>query len=331
MLPGSAEDTRMRNGNMAIIAADAGSNNRYAIPSVVEGSSIELSVKPSRLAVTLVSNIVYAQVEAFCYPNVPLRMDALRPEIRGPLPAVVFVAGGGFISANKDAYLQQRLQIAESGYAVFGIEYRYAAGATFPSPLEDVKAAIRYLRAHADKLGVDSKRIAVMGESAGGYLAALAGTSNGRKEFDRGDCLDQSSDVQAVVDLYGLSDLSRIGDGFPLEARALHDSPASPEALWVNGPALFGLGGAVKDRPEKAAAANPMSYISARTAPFLLMHGDRDMLVSPDQTRILHEALIAKGIESTRYVVKGAGHAGDYWLQPEVIEVIMNYLDRHLK
>ena len=87
----------------------------------------------------------------------------------------------------------------------------------------------------------------------------------------------------------------------------------------------------VNDIPEKVKAANPMTYISKNTPPFLLLHGDKDMLVSPSQTEKLHRALVAKGVDSTRYVVKGAAHGGEYWVQPEVIKVIIDFLDKNLK
>lgn len=100
------------------------------------------------------------------------------------------------------------------------------------------KAAVRFLREHAKEYGIDPAKIGVLGDSAGGYLAQMSGATNGEKQFDKGDFLNQSSDVQAVVSLYGLSDLRNIGEGFPEEIRVVHDSPAVTEALLVNGPAF---------------------------------------------------------------------------------------------
>lgn len=99
------------------------------------------------------------------------------------------------------------------------------------------KAAVRFLREHAKEYGIDPAKIGVLGDSAGGYLAQMSGATNGEKQFDKGDFLNQSSDVQTVVSLYGLSDLRNIGEGFPEEIRVVHDSPAVTEALLVNGPA----------------------------------------------------------------------------------------------
>lgn len=293
--------------------------------------SKELSIEIEKPAVRVTADLVYTQITPPFGGTIQLSMDILKPDSPKALPAVLFITGGGFMQAPKESYLQQRLAIAESGYIVASIEYRVIPDATFPGPLEDAKAAVRYLRANANTFGIDPNHIAVMGDSAGGYLAAMVGTTNGVEGFDKGQYLDQSSDVQAVIDLYGLSDLTKIGDGFPQAIQDMHKSPASPEAILVNGVAVFGPGGSILSNLEKAKAANPITYISDKTPPFLLMHGDNDMLVSPSQTRILHEALIEKGIDSTRYIVKGANHADNYWYQDDVIDIIIDFLDKNLK
>ncbi|RYF23456.1 MAG: alpha/beta hydrolase [Oxalobacteraceae bacterium] len=289
-----------------------------------------LPVTPSRPLVDLVTDVVFAQPSGANTPHVLLKMDVLRPKSDKTLPAVVFITGGGFVSAVKSSYIQQRVAISEAGYVVVSIEYRVPPNATFPGPLEDVKSAIRYLRANAAAYGVDPDRIAVMGESAGGYLAAFAGVTNGNALFDKGDNLDQRSDVKAVVDLYGLSDLTRVAEGFPEDIQAKHRGASAPEALWVNGLALFGDGGSIGEHPEAATAANPIHYVTNKAPPFLLMHGDHDALVSPRQSERLHEALIASGVDSTRYVLPGAEHGGVYWVQPQVLKVIIDFLDAHL-
>lgn len=291
-----------------------------------------LTVTTHEPMVQLISNVVYEQVPMRGYANVAMQMDVLKPVKAEKAPAIVYVNGGGFINANKDGYIQQRLQLAEAGYVVASISYRVAPTATFPQPLEDVKAAVRYLRAHADTLNINPDKIGLMGGSAGGYLVAMAGATNGLKQFDKGENLDQSSDVQAVVDLYGLSDLTKVGADFSPEVQAKHRSAGATEALWVNGSPVFGgEDGGILANPEKVKAANPLSYISDQTPPFLLMHGDQDQVVSPSQTELLHQALLKHHIESTRYIVPGAVHGGDYWIQPEVMQVILHFFDTHLK
>ncbi|MGB9886057.1 MAG: alpha/beta hydrolase fold domain-containing protein [Moorellales bacterium] len=303
----------------------------HAIAATTSAPSILIEVSGARPTVEFISDVVYSQPATFGTPCRALRMDILKPASKDPLPAVLYIPGGGFMSANNDQWIQHRLDIAEAGYVVASIEYRVTPQSTFPAPLEDVKAAIRFLRANAEMYGIDPDRIAVMGMSAGGYLAALAGTTNGVQEFDKGDYLDQSSDVQAVIDIFGLSDLTSIGHGFPKEVVAMHASPSAPEALLVHGPSVFGPGGTIFDNPEKVARANPITYITGDEPPFLIFHGDMDTLVSPYQTEILHSALVKAGVDSTRYVVKGAGHGGPAWVQKQVIEIILNFLSKHLK
>lgn len=286
----------------------------------------------TRPFVQLVSNVVYAQVPDRGYANKPLTMHLVVPQDKKPHPAIVYVNGGGFINANKDGYMQQWLDLAEHGYVVASITYRVAPTSTFPAPLEDVKAAVRYLRANAAKFNIDAKHIGIFGGSAGGYLAAMAGTTNGVKGFDKGENLQYSSDLQAVVDVYGVSDVNSIGADYSEAVQKTHRSAAATEALWVNGSPVFGgKDGGIAANPEGAKAANPITYISKKTAPFLLMHGDADILVSPSQTEILRQALAEHDIEATRYLIKGAAHGGPYWVQPEIMNIVIDFYDKHLK
>lgn len=292
-----------------------------------------LNLNLKKPLVNLTTEIVFFQYTRG-HANVCLKMDILRPQSEKPLPTLVFVPGGGFTSSNKDVYIQQKLKIAENGYIVASIEYRTIPDCVFPEPLQDVKSAVRYLRANAKKFNIDKDNIAVMGNSAGGYLAALMGVTNGLKEFDKGDNLNEKSHVKATIDIYGLSDLTSIGYGYPKIVQEVHKSAAAPEALWVHGMPLKTkqLGFGINDDLEKACRANPITYISKHTTtPFLIMHGSKDTLVSPHQTKILHEALLEKGIESTRYIIEGAEHGGIYWVQPEIIEIIIEFLNKHLK
>lgn len=291
-----------------------------------------LDVKLTNPSVQLISNVVYEQVPIMGYANIAMQMDVLKPDGNTKHPAVVFIPGGGFIHANKDMYIQQRLALAEAGYVVASITYRVAPTAVFPQPVEDVKSAIRFLKANAAKFNIDPDKIGVLGNSAGGYLTAMTGASNGNKTFDKGDNLQESSDIKAAVDLYGLSDLTKVGEDFSPEVQAVHRSAGATEALWVNGSPIFGGrdGGILADK-QKAEAANPIHYITKKSAPFLFMHGSADQLVSPSQTEIMHEALLKAGISSTRYVVKGAAHGGIYWVQPEVMKIIIDFFDKYLK
>lgn len=291
-----------------------------------------LTVTPTRPAVQLVSDVVYAQVPDRGYANKALAMDLLLPAGEEAHPAIVVITGGGFINANKDNYIQQRMDLAEAGYAVASITYRVAPTSTFPQPVEDVKAAIRYLKQNAARFHIDPARVGVFGGSAGGYLAAMAGTTSGTTDFDKGENLSVTSDVAAVVDIYGVSELFTIGADYSEEIQAYHRSPGATEALWVNGSAVFGgTDGGVFATPEKTKAAIPMTYISEKTPPFLIMHGTADTVVSPSQSRQLYDALRAKNIDATLYYVKDAAHGGPYWIQPEIMKLVIEFFDKHLK
>lgn len=291
-----------------------------------------LEVAPVKTEVKQVSGVVYEQVPSRGYPNVPMQLDLLQPQKKTRMPAIVYVTGGGFINANKDNGVQLRNYLAEKGYVVASITYRVAPTAKFPQPLEDVKASIRYLRAHADQWNIDKDRIGIIGGSAGGYLSAFAGTTSGTKTFDKGENLQESSKVSCAVDLYGLSDLSQVGMDYSPEVQQLHKSAGATEALWVNGSPVFGGkdGGVLAD-PKATEAANPIAYIGKNSAPMLLMHGTADKVVSPGQTDLLYQALKAKGVPAERYEIPGAAHGGVYWVQDKVLQVIGDFFDRYLK
>lgn len=299
---------------------------------IVPAGSELISVKAERPFINYIANVVYEQVPMRGYDNVAMKMDLMVPQKKEKMPAILYITGGGFINANKDSYIQPRMDLAEAGYVVASMEYRVAPTVQFPKPLEDVKAAVRYLRSHAEQYHIDANKIGILGGSAGGYLAAMVGTTNGQEQFDVGENLQVSSDVQAVVDTYGLSDLTRISDGYPETVREKHMSAGATEALWVNGSPVFGgIDGGITANRELTEAANPIHYISDKTPPFLLMHGSADTVVSPNQTVLLQKALQAKGIHAERYVLAGAPHGGVLWIQPKVSELIIEFFNKTLK
>lgn len=259
-------------------------------------------------------DLEYARVGA-----VSLRLDLYLPLHKGEtrLPVVVWIHGGGWRGGDKAG--TRAPEVLGEGYAVASINYRLSHQATFPAQIHDCKAAIRWLRAHADEFGLDPERIGVWGSSAGGHLAALLGTSGGVPELEGevGGNLDRSSRVQAVCDFFGPADLLAI-----LEPGAWpsHGSPTSPESLLLGGP--------VAERVELARLASPVTHASPDDPPFLLVHGDRDPMVPLDQSERLHRALTAAGVDSTLYVVRGAGHG---FRDPAVDALVRWFFDRHLR
>lgn len=295
-----------------------------------ESKVIEVEIKTN--SITFWENIPFAEGIARGSLRYTLEMDVLQPDSKEPLPLIVFVTGGGFIMSPKNNWIQQRMKLAENGYVVASIEYRNAPLARFPEPLEDVKSAIRWLRAHATKFNINPEKVGVLGNSAGGYLSSFVGVTNGNREFDKGENLDYSSEVLCVADIFGISDVSKIGMDYDEENQKGHASAGATEALWVLGtPTFGGKDGGILAYPEEAAKASPISYVSEKSAPMLLMHGTADKLVSPGQTDILFQALKQKGVECERYVVNNAAHGGIYWVQEPVLKIMVEFFDKYLK
>lgn len=228
-----------------------------------------------------------------------LLLDLYLPEKPdGPLPVIVGIHGGGWANGSKQGGPGRFL--AAHGFAVACINYRLSGEAIFPAQIEDCKSAVRWLRANADKYGLDPDRFGAMGHSAGGHLTSLLATSGGVKEFDQGANLAFSSRVQAACPLSGPTDLLQMDAHAPPDARLKHDAPGSPESRLIGGP--------IQKNKKRAARANPITYIDAKDPPFLIIHGSADPLVPVHQAKLLHEALSSKGVESTLHVVEGAGH-----------------------
>ena len=250
------------------------------------------------------------------------KLDLYLPENppAAPLPVIIWVHGGGWQNGSKAGPLPLRLGFVEKGFAIASVGYRLSDAAIFPAQIQDVKAAVRWLRAHAKDYNLAPTRFAAWGSSAGGHLVALLGTAGEVKAFDVGANLDHSSRVQAVVDYFGPSDLLRFVDTPGYES---HRAPNSPESKLI--------GGTVGEHPARAAAASPVTYVTKAAAPFLILHGSADPTVPPNQSETLHAALTAAGVDSTLQLLPGAKHGGPEFNSPHAIASVEAFLDRHLK
>lgn len=292
-----------------------------------EAQVVDVPVVQGRI--DAISGVVYSQVFERGRSVRGLKMTLFVPRTKEKKPAVLYLPGGGFTSADHEKFLEMRYALARAGYVVAACEYR-AVPNKFPALLEDAKAAVRWMRAHASEFGVDADRIGLLGDSAGGYVVQMAGVTNGEKNWDVGDFKEVSSDVQAVVSIYGISDLTTIGEGIGNEN--VHASAAVTEALLLNGPAFKDFAGAsVNADPQKAKAASPIGHVDGTEPPFLLMHGSGDKVVSPLQSKKMFEALQNKKVEAEYVLVRGAEHGDLPWYQPGVISRVVNFFDRHLK
>src|SRR3984957_5040045 len=183
--------------------------------SVVIQSDRNDQIHCGKTPIKTIENVVYAAPKLPNGKSASLKMDLLIPEPMHKRTVVVYIPGGGFVIAAKESALNLRTYVAEAGFAVTSVQYRTTRdGANYRDGVEDIKAAIRYLRANADKYGIDATAVAVWGESAGGYLAAMVGVTNHDSTFEAGANLNQSSDVQGVIDDFGASDISKIAADF---------------------------------------------------------------------------------------------------------------------
>lgn len=288
-----------------------------------------LKVDITDTRIDVISDIIYSQITSG-RSNRQLKMTLLIPQTEGPKPAIVYYPGGGFTTAVHDKYIQMRMALAKAGFVVAAVEYRTVPD-KYPALINDAKSAVRYLRAHAKQFNIDPNRIGVMGDSAGGYVSQMMGTTNGEDEFNVGEYTDCSSDVQAAVTIYGISNLMNIGEGYPEAIQKVHESPAVTEALLLHGPAFVEFAGkSILSDPEKAMNASPLGHVKANMPPFLIMHGSADKLVSPVQSEQLYKALIEKGNKVDYVVVEGAGHGDLYWYQPTVINKVVEWFKENL-
>lgn len=290
----------------------------------------ELTVLLKDAPLTLISGITFARVPYwfpfFDYKD--LKLDLIRP-FRKPdgekRPLLLWICGGAWITMERSAHLPWLMNFARGGYVVASAEYRLSNSAHFPAQLEDVKKAVRYLKAHADEFGIDPGRIVIGGESAGAHLASMAGVTSGMKEYDKGEYLDQSSSVQAVIDYYGPADFT-----FPVTNPPATDSQETPDFLKGPSPVDMLLGYDPAENPQQADAAGPLSYVNDSTPPFFIAHGMEDPIVSIAGSEALYNALTKHRVEAEFYAIRNAGHADPRFYQPEMANRIMEFLERVL-
>jgi acetyl esterase/lipase len=238
-----------------------------------------------------------------------------------PLPVVVNIHGGAWMSGDKSNGTPMLANMVASGdYAAVSIGYRLSGEATWPAQIHDCKAAIRWIRANAEKYHLDPERIGVMGGSAGGHLVAMLGTSGGNEalEGDLGPYKGVSSKVKCVVDQFGPAELTTMGDA---PSSLDHNSPNSPESKLLGSPIL--------KSQDAAKAASPITYVSKDDPPFLIIHGDKDMTVPFDQSEKLTKALKASGVDVLFIKVEGGGHGG--FRNPEVFKRVRQFFDKNLR
>jgi acetyl esterase/lipase len=264
------------------------------------------------------------------------KLDIYLPECQmGPYSVILSIHGGGFMGGDKSDSqdLAPALEGLKRGYAVVAVNYRLSWEAVFPAMVQDVKAAVRWVRANAGKYNFDLKRIAAWGGSAGGYLSAMLGTSAGISELEDLSLgnPDQPCNVQAVVVWYGPTDFLKMDEqlaesGMLPPPGFRHSEANSPESLL--------LGQLITEIPDKVRVANPETYINNGVPPFLLQHGVRDQVV-PVQQSIELAAKLKRFPGKDRVVeldlIDGAEHTDPKFGTPENVKRVLDFLDKYLK
>lgn len=221
--------------------------------------------------------------------SVPLTLDAHVPDGTGPFPTAILVHGGGWVAGDKQQYITYIFQpLSDAGFAWFSINYRLAPRFKFPADSADVESAIRFVKTNAAKYKVDVRRIALIGESAGGHLVSYVGARN------RSD-----SRVAAVVSMYGIHDFV---------AAAVAWKPVPHELLD-----LFGIQEVNAETVPLLIKASPVVYISKEMPPFLLMHGSKDEDVPYEQSIEMCEKMKKAGAHCDLITIEGAPHGMDHW------------------
>lgn len=252
-----------------------------------------------------------------------LQLDMARPAGEGPFPAIVFVHGGGWEGGNRAGYLGYIQLAAKKGYVAATVSYRLTqpdakgkAKFPFPAQVNDVKCAVRWLRANAAKYKVDPNRIGATGGSAGGHLSLMLGVTDASAGLEGdGGFADQSSQVQCVVNIFGPTDMPHIakstGGAAPIVARF--------------------LGGKPDEVPEAYKKSSPITYVKKELPPILTIHGTADTLVPPDQAERFDKAMREAGANHTLLLLNGQGHGFNGPAAIQANDATFEFFDKHLK
>ena len=266
----------------------------------------DLKIEPKTELIGIASEVVYMQKSYWCNASVrQLKLSVMRPRHWYPYDnldrknkVIVFFCGGGFAKQDINVWNAELAYFAKKGYACITAEYDCYPYTRWPEQLEECKAAVRYIRAHAAEWDLDTENMCAMGDSAGGYLAVAMATTNGMKEYDKGAYLEYSSDIQVAVPWWSCGDMPREG---------------------VN---KFGM--------DTSGMIMCSEYITKDTPPMAFFLGSEDKFIPPEIGVITYNKLQEVGVESELYMIEGAGHADLLIMQDEVKDLMIEFMERFM-
>ncbi|SDZ81434.1 Acetyl esterase/lipase [Oribacterium sp. KHPX15] len=298
-----------------------------------------------RKSINFLDSIVYSEVKDLNGNPMKLEMSVMLQngnsemrfaagivdeEDKTPKPCIVWVPGGGYRGCDKNLMVAEMTFLADRGYVVASIYYRSSAEGHMPDQIIDVKTAIRFLRAHAAEYEIDPNRIGIIGRSAGGHLASLAGMNV--DDFHGSEWASESDEVQACVDMFGPVDIPWL---LKFEESLYKADPANYR--WENVAASHGgavMGGEYnEDMIKRAEKVSSPYLISDKMCPMMIMHGDIDKLVPVDVSEDFYQKIIdaGQGDKADLYILHNAGHGTKDFFQDSVKELIAEFFDRNLK
>lgn len=288
-------------------------------PTILPGMHTILADRGQSGQVNYIKDVEYVQRDGKPLHLQLLLPGGLLPGMESTLryPLVVYVQGSAWGEQYVYGSLPQLVPLARAGFVVASVKHRPSSQARFPGFLQDVKSAIRFLRANAEKYFIDPSQVGIWGDSSGGHAAQMVGVTGDMEEFKTQDNRELSDGVQAVVDFYGPSDVTHINDT-PRDPIFTADKSKIPEDI------LFG--GCVVDHPEIAQPGNPINYIEKDKPlpPFLIAHGDEDPMVPFNQSVLTAQKLLETGHTLEFYKVVGAGHGTFMWTQ-ELVDLVIRF------
>lgn len=276
-------------------------------------TSLAIFTGQTLLAQSIIKDITYALT-----PEKELKLDLYLPDSTSNPYLVIWVHGGAWHSGSKENPPQDLVKL---GYAMASISYRRTPEAKFPALIHDIKAAVRFLRSHANQYGYRGDKITLWGSSAGGHLVALAGLTNNHEGLEGkiGNDLATSSEIQVVVDFFGPTDLTTIL------------SQSTPHGLNVRTPALALMFGKPLDQAaEELKLASPVYHVDAGDPPLFICHGDLDPQVPINQSIQLYGKYRELKLPAQLEYVYGAGHGGKQFSDPVLVGKVDQFIKKHL-